>query len=332
MSRKGFDRYMLVADIGGTHARFALTLDDGRGVPRLEHVNTLPIADHDSLESAIGTYLQQADIGPEHKPRKACLAIAAPIGDDQICMTNGHWQFSRSALGPTMGLDQLLLINDFAAQAYATLHLQPEQLFAIGGGGARQGYPVAVVGPGTGLGVGGLTFHHGQARALSGEGGHVDFAPYDELEQEILRYLWRRYDHLSAERLLSGMGLRNLYQALSVVRGAEPTPVTPEEITAKAMTTRDEDRDELCIETLNLFCAILGGVAGNIALTLGAQGGVYITGGIVPRILPLFEGSRFRERFEAKGRYRQYMEAIPTRVVLEQQVGLIGAAAALMQE
>lgn len=318
-------RYKLVADIGGTHARFALVLP---GQLHLEQQITLVLDEFDSIESAINTYLHQVEIESEQKPINACLAIASPITGDRVSMTNGHWQFSQSGLKSSLGLEQLLVINDFAAQAYATLHLQPDQLFKIGGGQSRQGYPVAVVGPGTGLGVGGLTFTNGEAQALSTEGGHVEFAPSNELEQEILCYLWRRYEHVSAERLISGMGLCNIHQALSAIRGIETKPITPTEITNQALVSHDA----LSTETLNLFCAMLGSVAGNIALTLGAQGGVYITGGIVPHILPFFEQSLFRERFEAKGRYRGYMEGVLTTVVLAEQPGLLGAAVALWEK
>jgi glucokinase len=182
-----------------------------------------------------------------------------------------------------------------------------------------------MLGPGTGLGVGGLVRPQRNPVAVVTEGGHVDFAPTNELEIEILRYLWRDHAHVSVERLLSGMGLTNLHQAIATIRDRPAAALTPAQITTAAL----EGGDPLCLEVLNSFCAMLGSVAGNTALTLGAQGGVYITGGIIPRILAFFADSPFRERFEAKGRFRDYLAAIPTYVVTAEQPGLLGAAAVL---
>ncbi|WP_432698520.1 glucokinase [Marinobacterium sp. YM272] len=319
------DRYGLVADIGGTNARFALVAP---GQLQPEQQLTLSVDDFDTIDAAIHTYLGQTGIGAERMPLEACLAIACPTSGDLISMTNNGWCFSRSKLQPELGLRRLQVINDYAAQAYAAPHLKPHELFPVGGGEALDGYPIALIGPGTGLGAAGLVRNGGGPVALVTEGGHVDFAPCDELEMEVLRFLWRSHGHVSVERLLSGMGLTNLHQALSEIRGGSAEPLTPAQISARAL----EQGDSLCSETLDLFCAVLGSVAGNTALTLGAQGGVYITGGIIPRMLERFANSRFRERFEAKGRFQPYMAAIPTQVVIAEQPGLLGASAALQRQ
>lgn len=316
------NRYALVADIGGTNARFALVAP---GQLQPEQQLTLSVDDFETIDAAIRAYLSQTGIDATQVPVEACLAIACPTSGDLISMTNNGWCFSRSELQRDLGLSEFQVINDYAAQAYAAPHLKPDELFSVGGGKALQGYPIALIGPGTGLGVGGLIRDGDGQVALVTEGGHVDFAPGDELEMEVLRFLWRSHGHVSVERLLSGMGLSNLHQALSEIRGHRSEPLTPAEISIGAL----EQGDGLCAETLDLFHAILGGVAGNTALTLGAQGGVYITGGIIPRMLERFANSRFRERFEAKGRFQSYMAAIPTQVVIAEQPGLLGAAVAL---
>jgi len=210
--------------------------------------------------------------------------------------------------------------------ALAAPNLQASDRLQIGSGQSLAGFPVAVLGPGTGLGVSGLAHYQGHPAPIVTEGGHVDFAPTNEQEIEILRFLLKQYDHVSAERLLSGMGLENIYQALAQIRGEQVEKLKPAEISALAF----ESGDALALATLDQFCAILGSVAGNTALTYGAQGGVYITGGIIPRMLDFFAQSSFRARFEAKGRFVEYMAAIPTYVVVHKQPGLLGAAAAAL--
>ncbi len=316
----------LVADIGGTNARFAL-VQPGELEPR--HIHTLKVADFANIDVAIEAYLERVKPALEDggAPRRACLAIACPVTRDRVEMTNSNWLFSKAELRKALGFSQLEVINDYAALAYAAPHLGADELHKVGGGDALQGQPLALLGPGTGLGVGGLVSQHGLSVPVVTEGGHVDFAPVNELEIEILRVLWQRHPHVSVERLLSGMGLTNLYQALASIRGQEPVALEPAEISRRAFT----EQDRLCMEVLESFCAILGSVAGNMALSLGAQGGVYITGGIIPRMLDFFTQSAFRQRFEDKGRFQKYLAAIPTFVVIAEQPGLIGAAAALKQ-
>lgn len=310
----------LVADIGGTNARFAL-VDPGQLRPH--QALSLKVDDFPTIEAAIREYLRIS--GCNDVPTQVCLAIACPVALDRVSMTNSGWSFSKAELRQSLALDRLEVINDYAAQAYAIPHLEADELFQVGAGEALTDQPLALLGPGTGLGVGGLVRSDHGSVAVVTEGGHVDFAPVNELEIEILRYLWQQHPHVSVERLLSGMGLTNLYQAIAAIRDQPVLELSPAQISSAAL----DQGDALSLEVLNCFCAMLGSVAGNTALTMGAQGGVYITGGIIPRMLSFFAASQFRTRFEAKGRFDEYVAAIPTYVVTAEQPGLLGSAAVL---
>jgi glucokinase len=242
-------------------------------------------------------------------------------------MTNHPWTFSVSALEKQLGLERLLVINDFTAQALALPHLKDSDKFGVGGGAAQAGYPIGVLGPGSGLGVSGLIPAANKWIPLSGEGGHATMPPITDRESAVLGALRRHLDHVSAERVLSGPGLVNLYSALAEVDGVPARQYTAAQIT----DAETGNRDPLCREATDMFCAMLGTVAGNLALTLGAKGGVYIGGGIVPRLEERFAASPFRERFEAKGRFREYLAAIPTYVVTHKLPAFLGCAAALME-
>ena len=310
----------LIADIGGTNARFALTF--GESLEAQQIIN-LAVDDFTNIDLAIKSYLEQAGVV---MPPRVCIAIACPTHNDRISMTNNGWVFSKSALQSGLGIKQLDVINDYAAMALAAPNLTDADRIKVGTGEPLPNFPVAVLGPGTGLGVAGLAHYQGHATPIVTEGGHVDFAPTNEQEIEILRFLLKKHEHVSAERLLSGMGLENIYQALAQMRGEKVELLKPAQISALAF----DSRDELALATLDQFCAILGSVAGNTALTYGAQGGVFITGGIIPRMLEFFAQSSFRQRFEAKGRFVEYMQSIPTYVVTHKQPGLLGAAAAAL--
>ena len=311
----------LVADIGGTHARFALL--DEQGAPSA--VRILAVADHAGPIEAIEHYL--AEVG---QPRlsAAALAIAATVGDDPIRLTNGPWTFSRAAIEHRLGLSRLVLLNDFTALALALPHLAADELQQVGGGTPLSGAPKAVLGPGTGLGVSGLLTVDGRWRALAGEGGHVSLAPVDAREAAILALAWREMPHVSAERLISGSGLPLLHRLVAEVDGRADTYQAWS--TAK-IVAHAQAGQALCLATIETFCAMLGTLAGNLALTLGAQGGVYIGGGIVPRLGSLFEHSAFRVRFESKGRFASYLATIPTYVMLSAAPALRGAASALLE-
>ncbi|HEY1393570.1 MAG TPA: glucokinase, partial [Methylibium sp.] len=281
-------------------------------------------ADHASLADAMQRYLD------EHggRPRWGAIGLANPVTGDQVRMTNSHWVFSISETQRRLGLTRFVVINDLTALALALPALSPAELKPIGGGQAVAGAPLGVVGPGTGLGVAGLlpaTAGRG-AIPISSEGGHATLAPEDAQEEAVIRVLRERYGHASAERALSGAGLVNLYQAVCVVQGVRGREIQAADVTTLALSGEDAQ----CVAALDLFCALLGSVAGNVALMLCARGGIYIGGGIVPRLGAAFERSRFRERFEAKGQLHDYVREIPTYVIQAQvSPALLGAARAL---
>jgi len=311
----------LVGDVGGTHARFAWIA--APAAPPAQ-VATYACAEFASLTQAIERYLaDHADV----RPRWAAIGIATAVTGDEVRMTNHPWAFSIAQVQRELGLERLLVLNDFTALALSLPALDAAQLQQVGGGAAVAGAPLALLGPGTGLGVSGLLPARGAAVPISGEGGHVTLAATDAREAAVIELLRRRFGHASAERALSGPGLENLHQALAQLEGASRPAMSAAQITAAAQT------DTHCAEVLELFFGLLGSVAGNLALTLGARGGVYVGGGIVLHIGERIGHSPFRERFEAKGRFRDYLAAIPTWIVTApESPALIGAARALDQD
>ena len=314
---------ILVADIGATNARFGLI--DGRVV---REARVLRCADYASSEDAATAYLSAVGLaapGTPGRPRRGAFAGAGPVTGDRIAMTNLVWQFSVGRVRDALGLEGLVVINDFTAVALSVPRLAEEDRRQVGEGTPQPGTVVAVLGPGSGLGVSGLVpGAGGRWTALSGEGGHVTMAPVSDRESAVLGQLRKSIDHVSAERVLSGPGLVNLYNALSILDGREPAALTPAQITANALAGSEHH----CVEAVEMFCAMLGTVAGNLALTLGARGGVYIAGGIVPRLGTLFAHSRFRKRFTEKGRMRDFLAPIPTYVVTHELPAFLGLAEA----
>jgi glucokinase len=310
----------LVADIGGTNARFALV--DDRMRPFSDA--TLRCDDHAGLVEAVQAYL--ADVGSV-RLRSAAFALATAITGDRIQFTNSRWNFSTEASRQSLGLERLVLLNDFTALAYSLPLLDAEDLRQVGAGSATRDAAMGVLGPGTGLGMSGLIPAHGGWVPLQGEGGHCTFSPGDAHEAALLALVWRDFPHVSAERMVSGIGMETLYRAVLELEGQPFVPATPAEITQRALA----EGDAVCLSVLDTFCAMLGTVAGNLALTIGARGGVYIGGGIVPRLGDFFDRSRFRERFEAKGRFASYLATIPTFVICANAPALTGAACALKQ-
>ena len=314
----GRDRTLLVGDVGGTNARFALArMVEGR--PVLEHHDSFPAERHPTFLKGVAAFIAACEV----KPTRGVIAVAGPVTDGAIDLTNSPWRVSEAEL-QTLGLNPVRLINDFEALAWGAPAV-PDDMLALLGGPA-EGEPntaIAVLGPGTGFGVSALARDaRGHEIAMPSEGGHACFAPGDAVEDDILRILRRRYDRVSIERLICGPGLLNLHRALAEIDGRESTIDDPAQITAEAL----ENPNSPCGATLARFCAILGAVAGDIALTTGARGGIYIAGGIAPRILPFLKASPFRERFERKGRFQDYMAAIPTKVILHKHAALLGAA------
>jgi glucokinase len=313
----------LLADVGGTNARFALELAAGQ----IQSVAVLPCADYPSLADALRVYLQRPAVAAfgAGAIRHAAVAIANPVDGDQIRMTNHHWTFSIEAVRRELGFDTLLVANDFTALARALPHLSAEQKRQVGGGAPRPQGVIGLLGAGTGLGVSGMVPLGKDWIALQSEGGHVTFSPANEHEIAILRFAWREFGHVSAERLLSGMGLELIYRALSDLAGMTAEPLTAPDISHRALA----GTCPVCTDTIDSFCAMLGTVAGNIAITLGTQGGIYIGGGIVPRLGDYFVQSAFRQRFEQKGRFSGYLAQVPTFVITAEYPAFLGVAAML---
>lgn len=313
-----WDRTLLVGDVGGTNARFALA-HMVEGKPVLEHHESFPAERYPTFLEGVRAFIDGCAV----KPTGGVLAVAGPVTDGEIDLTNSPWRVSEAEL-QTLGLKPVRLINDFEALAWGAPVVPADMLASLGGpAGGEPHTAIAVLGPGTGFGVSALARDvHGNEIAMPSEGGHACFAPGDAIEDEILRILRRRYDRVSIERLICGPGLLNMHRALAEIDGRESHIEDPAQITTEAM----ENPNSPCGATLARFCAILGSVAGDIALTTGARGGVYIAGGIAPRILPFLKASPFRERFERKGRFQDYMAAIPTNVILHKHAALLGAA------
>ncbi len=312
----------LLADIGGTNARFAWQA--GRDGP-IEDQITLPCAQYVTVEAAIREYLGRID---RPTPLECAIAIANPVHGDRVQMTNHHWSFSISALRQSLGLQRLEVLNDFTALALALPGLAADEKRQVGGGHALPNAAIGLIGPGTGLGVSGLVADgQGAWLPLQGEGGHVSLAPVTPREHHVVDCLIQRYGHASAERAVSGMGLVDVHRALCLADEVlPPEGWTAAEVCQAALS----GNDARSLEALDMMCAFLGSVAGNLALTLGAKGGVYIGGGIVPRLGSWFEHSSFRARFEAKGRFQAYLAEVPVWVITaSQSPALAGAAKAL---
>jgi glucokinase len=316
------DSPRLIADIGGTYARFVVETAPGR----FEHPALLRCAEHADFHAAVSAYLATLRAGPV---AHAAVAIANPVEGDEVRMTNYHWQFSIEQMRERLGLDTLVVVNDFTALAMAVPRLAAHQRRQVGGGHAREGSVIGVLGAGSGLGVSGLIPAGGGWVALGAEGGHTSFSPHDEREIAILRFAWQRFDHVSFERLLSGPGLALIHQALADHAGVKNAP----ELSAPEITRRGLDgSDPLCAAAIEAFCAMLGTAAANLAVTLGALGGICIGGGIVPRLGDYFDRSPFRARFEDKGRFSDYLRGIPTHLITAEDATFTGASAILQSQ
>lgn len=313
-------RPRLIGDIGATNARFALLEN---GTPR--SVAILSVDAHPTLDEAIKAYLAEAP--PETPPpRDGALAVAGPVTGDYLAFTNHPWSFSIKALTQELGFERLEVVNDFLAAALAVPRLAPSDRRQVGPGAPAPDAPVAVIGPGTGLGVSSLVPVPGRSGKwipLPGEGGHATLCTVDAREARILEWLHRLgRTHISAERLVSGAGLETLYAAVTTLDGEPGPALGAAEITARAKSAQDRH----AVETVQIFCALLGTVAGNLALMIGARGGVYIAGGIVPKLGDMFDKSAFRARFVAKGRLQTYLEPIPTYVITHELPAFLGLA------
>lgn len=308
----------LIADIGATNARCALVDQNGRIVHSQNYLN----ADFDALQSLLQTFIRSDDRAAQ--PTRAALAIAAPVTGDDIAMTNIGWRFSQSELKRALALSALTALNDFEALAYALPLLGSADCHRVGGGQPVPGSTLAVIGPGSGLGVASTVPSGDGWIAIAGEGGHVSVPALNASEAAIVAEHGDPNGHCSAERLLSGPGLVRIHATLARLAGEDAGTLAPADVTDRALSG-----DAIAVQAFDAFFSILGTVAGNLALTVGARGGVYIAGGIVPRVLDAFARSAFRERFIAKGRYRAYLDAIPTAVITTGHPAFLGLKAAL---
>lgn len=307
------DDLALVGDIGGTNARFGLARP---GEAHVESIREYHVADYPQAVDAIAAYLQDASAAP----RSAAIAVAGPIVDGVIDFTNSDWVLSENDLR-RMGFGQARLLNDFAALALAAPRMSGPDLHSLGHPAqAEENGTLVVLGPGTGFGVSALAAGE---TVVTSEGGHAAFAPGDEVDDEILRLLRKTHGRVSIERLLSGPGICSLHRCLAQIEGRSVEADDPAAITKAALAG-----EQASLNTLMRFCAILGAVAGDLALSFGAMGGVYIAGGIPPRILDLLDASAFRARFEDKGRFKDYLARIPTKVIVHPHAALVGAAQA----
>ncbi|MGJ8693176.1 MAG: glucokinase [Thalassotalea sp.] len=315
------DSINLVADIGGTNIRLGLA--DATG--DISALTVFQCREYDGLADVLTKYI--ADNGIEDKTINACLAIACPVDNDLISMTNLPWTFSKSAIKAALKLNKLILINDYTAIAHSVPYLTDDQKVQIGAGEVVNGRPISICGPGTGLGVANIVPNGDAWISLGGEGGHVDFAPIDKVEQHILNFLLKKYSHVSYEQLLSGLGIEQIYQALCDFHGESAKNYSAKDISSNAVA----NSCARCVETLAQFCKTLGSFAGNLSLNLGSFAGVYIAGGIAPRFIDFIKNSDFRTRFEEKGRLSGFNKNIPTYIITETQPGILGALAYLRQ-
>ncbi len=317
-----FESPRLLADVGATYARFALEV----GAGLFENAATLRCADHDDFHATVQAYLAALPASASAgRIKNAAVAIATPVSGDRVRITNYPWQFSIEEMRQSLHLDNLLVVNDFTALAMALPSLLPSQRRQVGAGAAIPRSVIGLIGAGSGLGVSGLIPANDGWVALGTEGGHTSFSPCDERELAILQYAWRHYTHVSFERLVSGPGIELIYRALCERDGRAESNLSAPDITQRALAASDP----LCAEVIEVFCGMLGTAAANLAVTQGAFGGIYIGGGIVPRLGTYFDRSIFRQRFEDKGRFADYLQGIPTFVITADNATLLGVSTIL---
>ena len=319
------DKTLLIGDIGGTNARFALANPD---TPGFHDAMTLKCADFAWADDAIRHYLDELSAP---SPTVICLAAAGPVVENTVQVTNNHWTLNAAAISADFGIHAVRLLNDFEALAYSVPHLQSTDSLSIGLPELKplpeDSFNIAIIGPGTGLGAAGLVKRGSSLIPVVGEGGHVGFAPKSQVQIEILNALRSKFDRVSVERLVSGSGLENIYWALTRIHGEQRTQLSAKEIFAN----NGEGGDPRAAEAIHMFFEILGQVAGDLALTMGAKDGVYLAGGIAKRYPELLQNSGFRNAFENKGRHRAYMERIPTLLITHDEPGLLGSASCALE-
>ncbi|MCP5381173.1 MAG: glucokinase [Kordiimonadaceae bacterium] len=307
----------LVADIGGTNVRFAIAhINENKDI-RLEKLTVLATENWLYLEDAVTDYLNLVGA----RPRRAAIAFAGPVNKDEVSMTNGTWQFNQSELAPFLKMDEVKVFNDFCAKACSLPLLKDDQLMQIGGGTIEERGNKIVVGPGTGIGVGALVSVGDKWKAVASEGGHIGFSPSGDQEKEIASVLYKEFNRISVEDMVSGRGLSHIYYALGIIKGKQYSMLDPELINKQA----HEDNDPDSIETFKVFSGMLGCFASDMAGTFNATGGVYLAGGVLPKLKDFFVTSDFRRKFEENDNL-PFVREIRTSLILEEQPALFGAA------
>ncbi len=308
---------LLVADIGGTNARFALALGQTCRTIQLSNQLELSCASFSSFSDALSEYLSAL---PEKNIKRASIAIAGPITDEFVKMTNLDWELAIDKIKKQFGFVSVFFVNDLAAHALATISLEASNFETIKPGNVQAKAARAIIGPGTGLGVASLNWHSNSWRAFPTEGGHIAFAPSNNIEHEIHKMLYEKHGYVSLEMLLSGPGLLNIYQALGQIQGQDIIYKD-----SKSILKQTGD-DALCLNSVEVFVSILGSAAGDLALAYGAKGGVYLGGGMSKHLLPYIRKPSFVEQFLQKGFRREYLTSIPIDAILYPSPGLLGAA------
>lgn len=311
---------ILVADIGGTNARFALATRDGQAIFVNDQQN-FRAEDFESIRDAADAYLESVAT----KPNRACFAVAAPVSADEIVFTNSHWRFRPAEIERALHLSEMRVVNDFYALAAGVAALPADAYVSVKDGKADPHAPTLVIGPGTGLGQSLIVPSPAGDVIVSTEGGHVSFAPRDDEEFEVMKFIAREHPRVSVERLLSGRGLVNIHRALCAIADTPRVSLAANEITAAAI----DGSYPIAVRAVDMFCSVLGRVAGDAVLATGARGGVVLGGGILPKISDIFLKSAFVEKFLNKGRMRAYVEGVPVKLIVTDGAALYGAAASL---
>ncbi len=314
---------MLVADIGGTNARFAIA-SKINGAIAIEYMQVLRAEDFETIRDAADAYLESV----AEKPKQACFAAAGPIIDDAVDFTNSHWRLRAEEITAPLQLRSFSIINDFFALAAGVAHLPEEAFVGVKDGEADANAPQLVIGPGTGLGQALIVPSGAGPVVVSTEGGHVTFAPRDDEEFKVMKFIAREHPRVSAERLLSGRGLVNIHRALCAIEGAQRASLQANEITKAAVT----GEYPIAAKAVDLFCSVLGRVVGDAVLATGARGGVILGGGILPKIQDVFLSSEFVEKFLSKGRMETYVAPVPVRLIIGEGAALYGAAAVMREK
>lgn len=314
---------VLVADIGGTNARFAIAEITPRAIA-IRDARSFRTEDFETVRDAAEAYLKIV----VDRPKRACFAAAGPIINNEVDFTNSRWTLRAADIAEPLGLDAFRIVNDFHALAAGVAHLPKDAFIKVKDGAPVAATPQLLIGPGTGFGQALIVPTQAGPKIVATEGGHVSFAPQTDDEFEVARFIAREHQRVSVERLLSGHGLTNIHRALSTIEDAPRQPLQASEIAAAAMT----GESPVAVRAVNMFCSVLGSVAGDAVLSTGARGGVVLGGGVLPKIKEFFLKSAFHKRFIDKGRMQSYVDAVPVRMIVTDGAALYGAAAALEDE